>query len=135
MNESTHNSQLGTLDLASVCKATRFAVACIVFALSYYAIRSSLDIPRFQHIYGDMLGENETLPVMTTFVFWARHAFLALSIAIPVACVTFLFNRNMARSIYWISFLVLLSTIECIILHQASWAPIARIIEKMQTPS
>ena len=135
MNESTHNSQLGTLDLASVCKATRFAVASIVFALSYYAIRSSLNIPRFQRIYADMLGESETLPAVTTFVFWARHAFLILSIAIPVACATFLFSRNIARSIYCIGFLVLLSTIECIILHQANWAPIARIIEKMQTPS
>lgn len=132
MNEATHSTETETLNLTRVCKATRFAVACIVFGFSYHTIRSSLNISKFERIFMDMLGENETLPLLTIFVLRARHVFLALSIGIPVACFAFLFVRDVARSICCIGVLILLSILEWTVIDQATWSPMTRIIEKMQ---
>ena len=132
MNEGTGNTETKTLNLTSACKATRFAVACVVLGFSYLAIRSSLGISSSHRLFVDMLGESETLPVVTAFVFRARPMFLMLSFCVPVACLAFLFDRDIARSLYCIGILVLVSIVECIILFHALSSPIFRIAEKMQ---
>ena len=72
------------------------------------------------------------LPSLTTFVFWARPAFLALSICVPIACVAFLFARDVARSLSFIGALILISILQSAILYQALWSPLGKIVEKMQ---
>ena len=132
MNEGIHHTGSESPNFIRFCKATRFAIACIVLGFSYVSIRCNLDISRFRRIYADMLGESEALPALTLFVFWARHVFLTLSFCVPAACIAFLFTRNIARSLYSIGVLGLVSLLEYNVLWQAVYSPLFRIIEKMQ---
>ena len=120
------------VEIRQIGRATRFALTCIVVAFSYFSIRSSLSIPGFERIFADMLGADAQLPAITRFVIAARYGLLALSCAIPIACIAFLFTRNIAKSLYWIGALALVTVVQWAVLFYAMVAPLVTIINQMQ---
>ena len=78
-----------------------------------------------------MLGDSAKLPTVTTFVLWAHPVILALCVSIPFVAIALLFTRDVARSIYCLGVLALLSILQCILLYQALWSPLGTIVEKM----
>lgn len=132
MNDAMPNTQPATPDLARIGHAKRFAIACVVMGLSCLTISSCLNIPRFARIFTDMLGENQGLPVLTTYVLGAHTALLALSFCIPVAAIALVFTRDIARSLYCLGILFLISMVEYVVVNHAKYSPLVRIIEKMQ---
>ena len=81
-----------------------------------------------------MLGEEAQLPGITRFVIAARYGLLALSCAIPIACIALLFTRDITRSIYWIGALGLLTVVQWLVIFYAISEPLMEVITKMQSP-
>ncbi len=81
-----------------------------------------------------MLGEDAQLPAITRFVFAARYGLLALSCGIPIACIALLFTRNIAKSLYWIGVLALVTVVQWVVLFYAMSAPLMMIITQMNSP-
>lgn len=127
------NDPVPSNELTRLGRATRFAIVCVVLGVSYFTISSCLGISRFSKIFADVLGENETLPAITTFVLGARTVLLVLSICIPVAAVALLFTRDIVRSLYGLGPLVLIAIVEYAVLWHAKASPLVMIIEKMQS--
>jgi hypothetical protein len=133
MNDPIPSNQPEAPELASIGRAMRFAIGCVVVGVSWLAINSCLNIPRFGLIYSDMLGENEHLPWLTRFVLGAYPVLLVLSICIPVAAIALLFTRNVVRSLYCLGVLVLVSIVECVVVIYAKYLPLITIFERMQS--
>jgi len=134
MNDPIPGNQPGPTELASIGRATRFAIVCMAVGISWLAINNCLRIPKFAGIFTDMLGENERLPAITTFFLRNYEALLVLSCCIPVAAIALLFTRNIARSLYCLGILILISIVECVVVIHAMYSPLTTIIEKMQNP-
>ena len=132
VNDPIPINEPGSPDLTRLGHATRFAIACMALGVSWLAINSCLNIPKFARIFTDMLGENERLSLLTTFVLRAHTALLALSFCIPAAVIAQLFTRDVVRSLYRLGILVFLSIVEYIVVTHAVYAPLITIIEKMQ---
>ncbi len=121
-----------TAELGQIGRATRFALACIVVAFSYFSIRSNFCISGFAQMFQDMMGQDAQLPAITRFVFAARYGLFALSCGIPIACIALLFTRNIAKSIYWIGILALVAVVQWVVVFSAMSEPFIQIINKMQ---
>jgi type II secretory pathway component PulF len=119
-------------EIRQIGRATRFALACIVGAFSYFSIRANFCTPAFAQMFADMLSEDAQLPAITRFVFAARYGLLALSCGIPIACIALLFTRNIAKSIYWIGVLGLVAVVQWVVVFSAMSEPLIQIINKMQ---
>lgn len=135
MNNPIPGGQLPTPDLTRIGRATCFAFVCVVAGIACLNINSCLGIPRFAHIFSDMLGENERLPALSVFVLRAQPVLLVLSCCILVAAIALLFTRNITRSLYCLGVLTLISMVEYAVVWHAKASPLVRIIEKMQEPS
>jgi hypothetical protein len=122
-----------TSHVLELARATRFALVCIVFGLSYFAIRASLNIPAFMRVFEDMLGSGSQLPALTISVFKARHVFVGISFAAPALCLGLLFVRNIPRAIRLIGVTALVVIAESIVLHNALTAPLTEIVTRMQS--
>ncbi len=126
--------EIPAAEIRQIGRATRFALACIVVAFSYFSIRSNLSIPGFERIFADMIGEDTQLPAITRFVIAARYGLLALSCGVPIACIVFLFTRNIAKSLYWIGVMALVTVVQWVVLFYAMSAPLMMIITQMNSP-
>ena len=135
MNDPISCNRPETPDLARIGRATRFAIACVVVGFSYLSIRSCLSIRVFGGYFLDFLGENEILPPLTRFILGVRMPLLALSFGIPAASIALLFTRNIARSLYCLGVLALVSIIEWIVVYEAMFLPLTKVLFRMQNPS
>jgi hypothetical protein len=135
MNDPIPSNQPGPTELMRLGHATRFAIACIVVGFSYLSIRSCLSIRVFGGLFLDFLGENEILPPLTRFILGARMPLLALSFSIPAASIALLFTRNIARSLYCLGVLALVSIIEWIVVYEAMFLPLTKVVVGMHNPS
>ena len=135
MKDPIPSNQPGPTELMRLGRATRFAIACVVVGLSYLAIRSCLGIPKFARIFSDMLAENERLPAITVLVIRGQPVLLALSYCIPAAAIGLLFMRDVARSLYCLGILILISIAASAVVIFATYLPMMTIIEKMQGPT
>jgi hypothetical protein len=134
MSDPIPSNQPGPRELMRLGRATRFAIVCVVVGLSYLAIRSCLGIPKFVRIFSDMLGEAERLPAITALVIRGQSVLLALSYCIPAAAVGLLFMRDVARSLYCLGILILISIVTSAVVIFAMYLPMMTIIEKIQGP-
>ena len=134
MNDPIPSNQPAPPDLMRIARATRFAFACVALGFFYLTLDSWLSISKFERIYTDMLGENERLPTITTFVFRTKTVVLALIICNAVAAIAVVFIRDIVRSLYGLGILILVSIVEYVVLWHAKIAPLIKIIEKMQSP-
>jgi len=100
MNEAKQTQQEDAIDFLKLARAIRFALVAMVIGFSYLGLRASLVIKGFGKIYEDMLGRDERLPVLTTFVLNARFLFVTISILIFIIAVATLFSRRLVRSVY-----------------------------------
>lgn len=135
MNDPIPSNQPVPPELMRIGRATRFAIVCVVVGVSWLAIRSCLGIPKFRHIFSDMLGENERLPAITMLVIRGQSVLLALSYCIPAVAVGLLFMRDVARSLYCLGILILISIVTSAVVIFATYLPLMTLIEKIQTPS
>lgn len=126
----SENPPQSTVDFVAIVRAMRFAMLSIVFVVAYFSIRESLLIPRFDLIYHDMLG-GSAIPAKSAFVIETRTGFLILSIAFPLAAIGTLFMRNLPRSFYMLSGILVALTLQAVFLFHALTAPIVEILDKM----
>lgn len=133
MSEDVSSNSANAGDFHRIARATRFAVACLVFGISYVTARLSLSIPSFEVMLQDMLGDYAKLPVLTTFVLNAHTLLVVLSLCIPVACACTFFTHDIARSIYLLGALALIAIVECIVIFNALSLPLIEIISRMQS--
>ena len=133
MDAPITSNQPASPDFMRIARATRFAFACVVLGVSWLAIKSCLNIPRFARIFMDMLGENEPLPKLTRLVIATWWPLLALSLSVPAAAIVLLFTRDVVRSLYCLGVLVLISIVVSVVVTHATYSPLMTIIEKMQT--
>ena len=132
MNPQNPSTDPASLDLTRFAHATRFALACVVFGISGFAVNGCLTIPKFARIFADMLGQNEPLPALTQLILGMSWPLLALSVSIPATAMVLLFTRNIVRSIYGLGALVLISMVLSAVVSHATYTPLTTILVKMQ---
>jgi len=112
----------------------RYWLATLVVALSYPNIHCALAIHRFEKIYEDMLGKDEPLPVLTTFVIHGQIVFLTVSIVIPIVALALFFLGRLTHAIYIGGSLFVLTLIQIFFTWDALFSPLIKITEKMIAP-
>ena len=118
-------------EVARLVRAVRFALVCLVVALSYFAIRATSAIIDFRGIFRDMLN-GKPLPPLTVFVIQARYGLVVCAWSVPLAAVGTLFTRRFVASFYLIGGLCLLTIALFLIIYEALSAPLFMIIQQMQ---
>jgi hypothetical protein len=130
MNDAPPNSTPPAFDIVQFARATRFALASVVFCISYLSLRSSLHIGHFEQIYHDMLG-GKPLPSLTIFVVRYHLLFVLVSFAVPVIAFAMLFMSNIARSVHVVGWLVIITFIEFLVVYQGLSEPLLEIMKQM----
>jgi len=116
----------------AVARAVRFGFTAIVLGMSYPNIRLALGLHRFGVIYQDMLGGDQTFPLVTRLILWTQPFLVTLSILIPLAAILTLFVGRLSRSIYITGVLLLVVFLQVFSTWHAVAAPFLEIIRRMQ---
>jgi hypothetical protein len=128
-NETTKESPP---EISEVTRAVRFAIAVILFGLSYVSIRvSCFGIGDFEQVLTGMGMTNKTLPALTTFIIAARPELIFVSVIVPLAALACFWDRNVTRSIYNLGRLILLTIVQLILLYHGMSGPLVKLISTM----
>ncbi len=111
--------------IIEVARAVRFAIAVILFGLSYVSIRISFGLVGIEQVLD---GMGMALPAITSFIITARPAFMFVSVLIPLAALACLWDANVTRSIYNLGRLSLLNIVQLILLYHGFSAPLVKMV-------
>jgi hypothetical protein len=78
-------------DVADLRVVVRVMLAVVLAGISYFSIKMFFAIPRFEKIFGDMLGDRNKLPEVTKLVIeWGRLGLLPLVLLSGLSAAGFL---------------------------------------------
>jgi hypothetical protein len=118
------------IDIASLARAIRFALVCVLLGLCYLNLRCALGINASSSIFKDMLN-GEPLPAITVFVLQFRVLFTSVSVIVPFCAILILFSGQLIRSFYALGLLALLTLVELVTVYSALLSPFNLIIQTM----
>ena len=121
----TDNTKQSSSDIIEVARAVRFAIAVILFGLSYVSIRISFGLGGIEQVLD---GMGIALPAITSFIITARPALMFASVLIPLAALGCFLDSNVARSIYNLGRLCLLVIIQLILFYHGFSAPLVKMV-------
>ncbi len=118
-------------DLRSEIKEWAFGIRCVLAVLNllllYYCTRILLAAPEFEHIFEDMLGSKDKLPVVSRYMFKYSQPLLELLWTLAVLVTVLIFRAKRARTV-WITTVVLV-----IVLIATSHLALTSFIEPLGT--
>jgi hypothetical protein len=120
-------------EINATARAVRFAIAVILFGLSYVSIRASFGFGGFEDVLTGMGMTNKTLPALTTFIFAVRPELIFVSIAVPLAALACFWDQNVTRSIYNLGRLTLLTIVQLILLYDGLCGPLVKLIANVSS--
>lgn len=130
MNGSPPPLPVPEFDVVRFASATRFALVSIVLCLSYFTLSSSLAIGKFEQIYHDMLG-GKPLPPVTQWLLHLRLLVMLVSVLIPSTALATLFQRNLARAVTILGWLVIIAFVQGLAIYQGLVAPLIEVMKQL----
>jgi len=128
LNETAKQS---SPEVSDVARAVRFAIAFILFGLSYVNIRVSFAFGGFEDVLAGMGMTYITLPALTNLIFAAHPELIFVSVIVPLAALACFWDRNVTRAIYNLGLLTALIIVQLILLYHGLSGPLMNLISTM----
>lgn len=118
--------------VTDLSRAVKIGFFVLLLGASYFNIRATIYIPRFQMVFYDMLGDSK-LPLNTEFAFSMRNLLMAFACALPAVGLTALFAKSVRNSVLTVSACMLAAVVQYVFIWWALVSPLEIIIRKMSS--